>query len=127
MITFRLNIDPVAKGRPRFYNGRAITPPETRAFEKSVKLAASVYRPKAPYKGRVRFTATFYLRAPQRRVREHPTCKPDWDNLGKAVSDALNGVFWEDDGQITDARVIKVYDWATRKTGIEVTVEEINP
>lgn len=34
---------------------------------------------------------------------------PDWDNLGKIVSDALNGVAYADDRQIADGRVIKRY------------------
>ena len=38
-----------------------------------------------------------------------PAGKPDWDNLGKLVSDALNGVCYKDDAQISDGRVIKLY------------------
>jgi Holliday junction resolvase RusA-like endonuclease len=34
--------------------------------------------------------------------------RSDWDNIGKLVSDALNGVFWEDDRQVIDARVMKL-------------------
>lgn len=33
--------------------------------------------------------------------------KPDWDNIGKVVCDALNGVAWLDDSQVVDARVRK--------------------
>ena len=40
---------------------------------------------------------------------EWPAGKPDWDNLGKLVSDALNGVCYKDDAQISDGRVIKRY------------------
>jgi Holliday junction resolvase RusA-like endonuclease len=35
--------------------------------------------------------------------------KPDWDNVGKIVCDALNGVAWHDDAQIVDAHVEKRY------------------
>lgn len=38
-----------------------------------------------------------------------PTKKPDWDNIGKIVCDALNGIAWKDDAQIVDGRVIKHY------------------
>jgi hypothetical protein len=31
----------------------------------------------------------------------------DWDNYGKAVSDACNGVLWADDKQVIDGRVVK--------------------
>lgn len=37
------------------------------------------------------------------------TVKPDWDNIGKVVSDALNGVTWVDDSQVYWANVKKIY------------------
>lgn len=40
---------------------------------------------------------------------ERPITKPDWDNVGKIVSDALNGIAYRDDSQIVDARVVKRY------------------
>ena len=38
-----------------------------------------------------------------------PTKKPDWDNIGKIVSDALNKFAYKDDSQITDVRIFKKY------------------
>nr|DAG40359.1 MAG TPA: Endodeoxyribonuclease RusA [Caudoviricetes sp.] len=38
-----------------------------------------------------------------------PTVKPDWDNLGKLVSDALNGIAYDDDKSVVDASVRKYY------------------
>jgi len=38
-----------------------------------------------------------------------PSVKPDWDNLGKLVSDALNGVAYDDDKSVVDAVVRKFY------------------
>jgi len=35
--------------------------------------------------------------------------KPDWDNIGKLVCDALNRVVYRDDSQITKATVLKRY------------------
>ena len=50
-------------------------------------------------------------------------CKaPDWDNIGKIVTDALNGLAYEDDKQIVDAHVIKLYSDQPR---VEVELEEI--
>lgn len=51
-----------------------------------------------------------------------PTVKPDWDNLGKLVSDALNGVAYDDDKYVVDAVVRKFYS-ATPAT--KVIVEEV--
>ena len=38
-----------------------------------------------------------------------PTKKPDWDNIGKIISDALNKFAFKDDSQITDVRILKKY------------------
>jgi len=38
---------------------------------------------------------------------ERPHGKPDWDNVGKIVADALNGRAYRDDAQIVDGRVLK--------------------
>ena len=35
--------------------------------------------------------------------------KPDWDNIGKGISDALTGIAYADDAQVFAARVIKMY------------------
>lgn len=40
--------------------------------------------------------------------------KPDWDNVGKLVTDALNKVAYVDDSQVFDARVFKQYDDSAR-------------
>lgn len=41
--------------------------------------------------------------------RPYPTVKPDWDNCGKTVTDALNGVAYGDDSQVIDAWIRKRY------------------
>ena len=38
-----------------------------------------------------------------------PTVKPDWDNIGKLISDALNGVAYADDKDIVFGAVQKAY------------------
>lgn len=38
-----------------------------------------------------------------------PTRKPDWDNIGKIICDALNGMAYEDDKQITKSEFNKRY------------------
>ena len=48
------------------------------------------------------------------------TSKPDWDNLGKGISDALNGVAWIDDSQVVYASVRKLYSENPRT---DVTVQ----
>ena len=50
-----------------------------------------------------------------------PTKKPDWDNIGKIVSDALNKFAFKDDAQITEATIIKKY---ARTPKVLVKIEE---
>ena len=50
-----------------------------------------------------------------------PTKKPDWDNIGKIISDALNGIAYHDDAQIVDVRVRKYYTLSPR---VEVEISE---
>ena len=41
--------------------------------------------------------------------KEKPTKKPDVDNIVKTVTDALSGVIYKDDKQITSLVVGKIY------------------
>jgi Holliday junction resolvase RusA-like endonuclease len=52
---------------------------------------------------------------------EKPIKKPDWDNIAKAVTDALNGIVYVDDCQIVTAHVKKAYSDTPR---IEVLIQE---
>jgi crossover junction endodeoxyribonuclease RusA len=45
----------------------------------------------------------------------------DWDNFGKAISDACNGILWADDRQIVDGRV-RIEECAKGKERVEVEV-----
>lgn len=45
---------------------------------------------------------------PNRLLAELDTSKPDIDNVSKAVLDALNGVAYDDDKQVTSLHVVKL-------------------
>lgn len=51
-----------------------------------------------------------------------PTVKPDWDNIGKIICDALNNIAYSDDKIITDAAVHKRY---SENPQVEVTFTEV--
>ena len=55
-------------------------------------------------------TADFYLPHPKtgKRRSAHVT-KPDTDKLLRGLFDALTGVVWNDDAQVTDVQVSKQY------------------
>ena len=62
------------------------------------------------------------LREKMEREEVFRTKKPDWDNIGKIVSDALNGIAWEDDNQVMGF-VLKFYSPRPR---IEVYIREVD-
>ena len=118
---FKIDGKVQAKQRPRFSNGHTYTPKETVDYEQWVKLCfiqnkgdwecsdnpikmtcnISTKRPKAHYnsKGEVKPQFKTVL----------PTKKPDTSNCVKGIEDALNGLVYHDDSQITTAHVTKRY------------------
>ena len=112
---------PQGKGRPRFTRtGHAYTPDSTREYEDSVKMAYIAAEGRMIPAGEpvtVDITAWYAIpKSAKGALRERmtngelvPTVKPDWDNVGKIVCDALNGVAWHDDAQVAQATVRKVY------------------
>ncbi len=125
--------NPVGKARPRFNGAVVYTPSITRDYE---QLVAITYRRKY---GTLKFdkpkalhmTIKAYFGIPKKDVRKtrndkllgkvRPTKKPDWDNIGKVIADALNGVAYDDDSQIVSADVIKLYSIEPR---VEVMIFE---
>lgn len=83
-------------------------------------------------KRKIQVTITAYHPIPKRSskaLRElmisganRPAKKPDWDNIGKAVCDALNGVAYKDDAQIVQAKVEKYYSDTPR---VEVEISDL--
>jgi Holliday junction resolvase RusA-like endonuclease len=112
--------EPKGKGRPRFTrNGIAFTPAATRKHEAALRFAAQEeMNGRPPLDGALAVTVTATFPIPlswSKRKRAAaiagslPHVKaPDADNLLK-VADALNGVAWVDDKQITRAVIIKQY------------------
>lgn len=60
---------------------------------------------------------------PKKVESEPDTIKPDCDNVGKIVLDALNGVAYDDDGQVTCLLVVK-HDRTRTDERIEVSIGE---
>lgn len=123
---------PVAKGRPRVRLVRtghgktfasAYTPAKTRDAEDSVAGAAAraLERGEAHpiMEGAIVLEVTLWRQVPKSASRvqrdamlrneQRPTTKPDADNCAKLVTDALNGLLYRDDAQITDLVVRKRY------------------
>ena len=136
-VSFIVPGTPVGKGRPRFARQgafvRTFTPEKTASYENLVKVKAEeAMHGRQIFDGAVSVEISLYLTPPsswsQKRQREalaceiYPTTKPDWDNCGKCICDAINEIVFRDDKQVVDARVIKRYG---KNASAVVTVAEI--
>tara|TARA_R100001594_G_scaffold78597_2_gene113201 strand:+ start:521 stop:979 length:459 start_codon:yes stop_codon:yes gene_type:complete len=78
--------------------------------------------PKSPLDGPIFMYIEFHIARPKSHYRTgkykhllkqgvlfHCPKRPDIDNYAKLVLDALNGVFYKDDGQVTTLVITKVY------------------
>ena len=129
------------KQRPKVYRNRytgkahAITPRQTVEYEEKVRgayLDACDGKPKK-FEGAVEMVVNVYVQipksAPKKKIDDmitgniRPIVKNgDVDNLFKAISDALNGLAYEDDSQIVSAKIRKFY---AREACAEVTIKEL--
>ena len=126
MIFFTVPGKPEGKGRPRFRNAgsfvQTYTPEKTRDYEKKIRLCCSEHSGGVKYlRGvalRMRVEACFEPPASTSRRRREKLLesggtpyqkKPDADNIVKTVQDALNGIAYDDDSQISSVEAVKRY------------------
>ena len=117
-IRFCVPGNPVPQPRARISTrggfGRAYVPREhpVHAYRLHVALLAKAAGAK-PHDGDVvlSIAAVFARPKSHAKLKPQPTrpCKSDWDNVGKAVSDALQGIAYHDDDQIVEAHVTRRY------------------
>ena len=134
MVTLFIPGKPVAKARPRMTrNGHVYTPQKTVDFEALVAQIAAPHFPK-PLTGPVKLTvwAVFEIpksisgaRAWRERASRPHTQSPDVDNVAKAVSDALNGIAYQDDRQIFELTARKIWGLPKSPGRTVVHVEEM--
>ncbi len=105
---------PVAQGRPKFYRkGNFVgvyDPVKSKNWKAEIKRQVILQKPML-HDGAVGIKLHFALPMPKtlpKKVIYH-TKKPDLDNLIKAVKDALNGICYKDDSQITQIFAKKKY------------------
>jgi len=94
----------------------------TKAYMKALAWQAKASFVGQPLTGPIemRFQALFKIPKSFSRSRRQdaidgrlvPTTKPDYDNIAKMIGDALKGIIWEDDCQITDGSWRKRYSEA---------------
>lgn len=124
----------MGKQRPRVTRHVTYTPKKTVEYEKLVReIFKEKYKNHELINGPVKMHVTAYFKIPKsaskikktamERNRIRPTKKPDWDNIGKIITDALNKVAYEDDKQVVSCVVEKYY---SKEPRLQVEIESIN-
>ena len=114
---------PLGKQRPRVLkSGITYTPKKTVNYETFVKMMyLEKYAGEKPFEGPVSMLVSAFYQIPKsasKRRREAmarhdmpPTTRPDIDNIAKIIMDALAGIAYEDDKQVTSCAVNKLYSY----------------
>ena len=129
-VQFHVPGKPVAWARAGKNGKVSFTLAPQRAYGELVKVAArEAMAGRAPFAGAVALACEFVFPIAKSWALKKkraalagdifPIAKPDWDNCGKIVSDALNAIAWRDDAQVADGRVTKRYG---ERAGCWVTV-----
>ena len=124
--------EPVAKARPRITKYGAHTPAKTKNYESLVKELYFIKHGQTLLEGQLKAVIKAYFTIPKSTSKKRralmlsgdirPVKRPDWDNIGKIVTDALNKVAYKDDSQIVTATVEKYY---SEKPRVEVEINKI--
>ena len=117
-IKFSVPTEPVPFKRALSNGKRRYNDPRYTDFKLYVGLHAKVaMQGRAPFTGAVKLTVNVF-------TKYEPTLLKagDWDNHGKSISDALNGICYRDDRQIIEGHV-----YLFKGTPhVEIELEEIN-
>lgn len=122
MYEFEVEGNIVGKQRPRvnMYTGNVYTPNRTKDYEEWIKQSFFLKYPKFEIlENRVSIEIIAYLKIPKNtsKVKTNemlenkisPLKKPDIDNIGKIVLDALNKYVIKDDIQVSKINIEKKY------------------
>lgn len=94
-------LEPVPFPRPAQSGKRRFNPKRYSDFKSALGFfAKAAMHGQAPFTGAVKLTAEVY-----KKIIPTALKFGDWDNHAKAICDALNGICYHDDKQITEAHV----------------------
>lgn len=121
----------IRNGKPHFYE-KGNTEEARRLFT----MALKEHRPARPSEKPVKLTLWFAFDTKNKKLwgrdaedgqepwtnREYKATRPDVDNIAKLFIDCMNGLYFQDDAQIVELRLIKTYAEAAT---IAVAWEEV--
>ena len=122
--------EPMAKQRAKWMKYGTYTPEKTVSYETYIKqLFAIKYPDFTPLEGPLVMTIHAWVMIPKstsekkrklmKEIGIRPVKRPDWDNIGKIASDALEGLAYKNDAQIVTGIVYKLYSERPR---LEITI-----
>jgi Holliday junction resolvase RusA-like endonuclease len=136
-IVFDVPLEPKGKGRPRFSRHgkftKVYTDQATLDYETAIQLCASkamgsqkpLETPVSVYLHiRVSIPKSYSKKRSEACLAgtERPAKKPDIDNIGKAILDAMNGTVYLDDVQVVELNLKKIY---SAVAGVDVAIMEL--
>lgn len=120
------------KARPRVFGKHAVTPEDTVTYENWVRFCYQQQDGKN-ISGPVKATINVYHKVPKsytkkklkaiREGLEYPQKKPDADNIAKIILDSLNKIAYNDDSQVVELIVNKL--WTEENERIEFELQEV--
>ena len=116
------------KGRPRFSGKggfvRTYTPKTTKEYEELIKESYLKENSISNYEGAISIKVIAYFKRrkydKKQRVATYVLKKPDGDNIVKVVLDALNGIAYNDDKQVSIIELEKLYTDSEERLEIEI-------
>lgn len=102
-IKFTAPIEPVPFPRPSSNGKRRYNPPRYTDFKEALGFYAKITMDaegRAPLQGAIKITLHVY-----KKIVPTALTFGDWDNHGKAISDALQGICFIDDKQIVEGHI----------------------
>ena len=122
---------PVPQSRPRVvtkggkswaFSDRS---PALRDWKRRIAFVAKDAYKGEPATGAVELLVCFLMSAPKKGGEGYHVKRPDLDNLLKAGKDALSGIVWIDDSQVSLTTAVKRYRRDGEESGVQVKVWRI--
>ena len=142
-VAFVIPYEPMGKERPRAYSchghTQVYTPYKTREYEQMIRdiYALQVGHKRFPDDAEILLEVIACFAVPKSASKTKrelmlnggilPRKKPDYDNIAKIITDALNGVAYKDDSQIVWANIRKLYAETPRVYVMMQSITRVEP
>lgn len=118
-IAFEVEGKPIQQGSMRAFNNRIVHNKTKELMAWRSEVAKAAHRAGCtPIDGAISIEMQFFYERPKSVKREHPTVPPDLDKQIRSILDALTGVAYGDDSQVTRITASKEYG----APGVKITL-----